>query len=404
MKSNDPKINDKLVQEAVKKGRNGFQRIFDAVKKDIVGDLTTSLIVPVRDAFKNNQGAFELRDKLGEVTLPSLAEDISKYYDHVSRRLSKFSGESEYLVKRIRADDDKGKKELEFDAVKKNVVGDLTTSLIVLVRDAFKNNQGAFELRDKLREVTLPSLAEDISKYYDHVSRRLSKFSGESEYLVKRIRADDDKGKKELEDDERYVRLLYHRMREAISARAEFVLQSNAQQFEQALESLVDEQVKKLKVFLTEGNFSSINLEKAAISNLGKKLAPNLPTLPERFFELPENNIKQNRSKKTDGEYIELFLPSPGLMATQWSSGIEKGKGSLWDILLEWILQRLDYVSDIFKESVDEITNLAERDLQQQSSIIEGNFEQKKQFWREFEAKKDHATADCEKLQEIFRQ
>ncbi|MEG4250567.1 dynamin family protein [Microcoleus sp. Pol10D4] len=318
LKSDDPKINDKLVQEAVKKGRNGFQRIFDAVKKDIVGDLTTSLIVPVRDAFKNNQGAFELRDKLGEVTLPSLAEDLSKYYDHVSRRLSKFSGESEYLVKRIRADD--------------------------------------------------------------------------------------DKGKKELEDDERYVRLLYHRMREAISARAEFVLQSNAQQFEQALESLVDEQVKQLKVFLTEGNFSSINLEKVAISNLGKKLAPNLPTLPERFFKFPENNIKQNRSKKTDGEYIELFLPSPALMATQWSSGIEKGKGSLWHILLEWILQRLDYVSDIFKESVDEITNLAERDLQQQSSIIEGNFEQKKQFWREFEAKKDHATADCEKLQEIFRQ
>jgi GTPase SAR1 family protein len=318
LKSDDPKINDKLVQEAVKKGRNGFQRIFDAVKKDVVGDLTTSLIVPVRDAFKNNQGAFELRDKLGEVTLPSLAEDISKYYDHVSRRLSKFSGESEYLVKRIRADD--------------------------------------------------------------------------------------DKGKKELEDDERYVRLLYHRMREAISARAEFVLQSNAQQFEQALDSLVDEQVKKLKVFLTEGNFSSINLEKVAISNLGKKLAPNLPTLPEKIFQFPENNIKQNRSKKTDGEYIELFLPSPGLIAKQWSSGIEKGKGSLWDILLEWILQRLDYVSDIFKESVDEITNLAEGDLQQQSSIIEGNLEQKKQFWREFEAKKDHATADCEKLQEIFRQ
>ena len=312
LKSDDPKINDKLVQEAVKKGRNGFQRIFDAVKKDIVGDLTTSLIVLVRDAFKNNQGAFELRDKLGEVTLPSLAEDISKYYDHVSRRLSKFSGESEYLVKRIRADD--------------------------------------------------------------------------------------DKGKKELEDDERYVRLLYHRMREAISARAEFVLQSNAQQFEQALDSLVDEQVRKLKFFLTEGNFSSINLEKVAISNLGKKLAQNLPTLPENFFEFPEDNIKQNRSKKTEVEYIELFLPSPGLMAKQWSSGIEKGKGSLWDILLEWILQRLDYVSDIFKESVDEITNLAERDLQQQSSIIEGNFEQEKQFWRDFEAKKNHATADCEKL------
>ncbi|MEG4804508.1 dynamin family protein [Microcoleus sp. ARI1-B5] len=372
LKKNNPTTNDQLVQDAVKKGRKGFEPIYDAVR-EVEGDLIKVLIVPVLDAFKNNQGAFELRDKLGEVTSPPLAEHISKAYDHVSRRLTKFSSDSEYLVKRIRADD--------------------------------------------------------------------------------------DKGKKELEHDERYVRLLYHTMRKAMSARAEFVLQSKAKQFEQALESLVDEQVKKLKVFLTEGNFSSINFEKAAISNLRKKLAQNLPTLPETFFELPDN-IKQNRSKKTevvgqktedetrtkteqenyeesyqegsclkttktrtktrpvtrtyqeavtrditqDVEYIKLFLPSPGLMAKQWSSGIEKGKGSLWDILREWILQRLDYVSEIFKESVDEITNLAERALQQQLSIIEGNFEQEKQFWREFEVKKDHATADCEKLQEIFRQ
>jgi len=373
LKKNNPTTNDQLVQDAVKKGRKGFEPIYDAVR-EVEGDLIKVLIVPVLDAFKNNQGAFELRDKLGKVTSPPLAEHISKAYDNVSRRLTKFSSDSEYLVKRIRADD--------------------------------------------------------------------------------------DKGKKELEHDERYVRLLYHTMREALSARAEFVLQSKAKQFEQALESLVDEQVKKLKVFLTEGNFSAINLEKAAISNLRKKLAQNLPTLPEKFFDWPDNNIKQNRSKKTevvgqktenetrtkteqenyeesyqegsclkttktrtktrpvtrtyqeavtrditqDVEYIELFLPSPGLMAKQWSSGIEKGKGSLWDILREWILQRLDYVSDIFKESVDEITNLAERALQQQSSIIEGNFEQEKQFWREFEVKKDHATAECEKLQEIFRQ
>ncbi len=372
LKKNDPTTNDKLVQEADKKGRKGFQGIFDAVK-EVEGDLTISLIVPVCDAFKNNQGAFELRDKLGEVTSPSLADDIAKAYDNVSRRLSKFDAESEYLVKRIRADN--------------------------------------------------------------------------------------DKGKKGLEHDERYVRLLYHTMREAISARAEFVLQSKAKQFEEPLESLVDEKFKKLQFFLIDGNFSSINLEKAAISNLFKKLAHNLPTLPEKLFELPDNNMKQNRSKKTevvgqktedetrtkteqenyeesyqegsclkttktrtktrpvtrtyqesvtrditqDVEYIELFLPSPSLMAEQWSSGIEQGKGSLWDILLKWILERLEDVSNNFEESVDEITNLAERALQQQSSIIEGNFEQEKQFWREFEVKKDHATADCEKLQQIFR-
>jgi GTPase SAR1 family protein len=372
LKKNDPTTNDKLVQEADKKVRKGFERIFDAVA-EVEGDLTKVLIVPVRDAFNNNQGAFELRDKLGEV--------IS------------------------------------------------------------------------------PALADDISKAYDNVSRRLSKFSSESEYLVKRVRADDDKGEKEIEHDQHYFLLLYHTMREAISARAEFLLQGKAQQFEQALESLVDEQVKRLKVCLSDEKFSSINLEKAAISNLRKKLAQNLPTLPDKFFKLSEP-IKQNRSKQKevvdtekgyetrtktvyenytesyqdgscfsstktrtktrpvtreyqeavtrniyeDIEYVELFLPSPYLIAKQWLSGIEKGKGSLWDILLDWILQRLDDVSSNFEESVDEITNLAERALQKQSSIIEENFEQQKQLWLDFEVKKNYATAGCEKLQDIFRQ
>jgi hypothetical protein len=101
---------------------------------------------------------------------------------------------------------------------------------------------------------------------------------------------------------------------------------------------------------------------------------------------------------------VELFLPSPDLMAKQWLSGIEKGKGSLWDILREWILKRLHDVSSMFEESVDEITNLAERALQQQLTIIEENFEQQKEFWLDFEVQKDHATALCQNLEEDCRQ
>jgi len=69
LKKNNPTTNDQLVQDAVKKGRKGFEPIYDAVR-EVEGDLIKVLIVPVLDAFKNNQGAFELRDKLGEVTSP----------------------------------------------------------------------------------------------------------------------------------------------------------------------------------------------------------------------------------------------------------------------------------------------------------------------------------------------
>ncbi|MEG3844015.1 dynamin family protein [Microcoleus sp. herbarium14] len=421
------------------------------------------ILIQTRKIYNQEQVKQE-RDKIAKIR-----QDLHKNIKKIGKE---FKGEIEQLIAGLKSDDPNTRIKIKqaaekkgfdgfsliFDAVNE-VEGDLTKVLIVPVRDSLKNNQGAFELRDKLREVTLPSLADDISKAYDNVSRRLSKFSSKSEYLVKRIRADDDKGKKEIEHDERYFRLLYHTMREAISARAEFFLQGKAQQFEQALESLVNEQVKRLKVCLSDENFSSINLEKAAISNLRKKLAQNLPTLPEKFFELSEP-IKQNRSKQKevvgtkteyetrtkteyqnyteyyedgscfsstktrtktrpvtrnyqeavtrniyeDIEYVELLLPSPDLMAKQWLSGIEKGKGSLWDILLDWILKRLDDVSSIFEESVDEITNLAERALQQQLTIIEENFEQEKQFWLDFEVQKDHATAVCQNLEEDCHQ
>lgn len=421
------------------------------------------ILIHTRKIYNEEQVKQE-RDQIAKIR-----QDLQK---NIKRIGQEFKDEIEQLIAGLKSDDPNTRIKIKQSAEKKGfdgfslifdavneVEGDLTKVLIVPVRDSLKNNQGAFELRDKLREVTLPSLADDISKAYDNVSRRLSKFSSKSEYLVKRIRADDDQGKKEIEHDERYFRLLYHTMREAISARAEFFLQGKAQQFEQALESLVNEQVKRLKVCLSDEKFSSINLEKAAISNLRKKLAQNLPTLPEKFFELSEP-IKQNRSKQKevvgtkkeyetrtkteyenyteyyedgscfsstktrtktrpvtreyqeavtrniyeDIEYIELFLPSPDLMAKQWLSGIEKGKGSLWDILLDWILKRLDNVSSNFEESVDEITNLAERALQQQLTIIAENFEQQKQFWLDFEAQKDHATSVCQNLQEDSRQ
>ncbi|WP_027404794.1 dynamin family protein [Aphanizomenon flos-aquae] len=413
------------------------------------------VLIQTRKIYNQEQVELE-RDKIAKIR-----QDLQANIKKIGKE---FRSEIEQLIEGLKTDDPQSRIKIKQDAEKKErkgfslifdavneVEGDLTKVLVVPVRDSLKNNLGAFELRDKIQEVTSPALADDIAKTYDNVSRRLSKFSRQSEYLFKSVKADDENGKKELEHDERHVRLLYHCMRSAISVRAEFFLQGKAKDFEQALESLVDEQVKRLKICLSKETFaSSINLEKAAISDLRKKLSQNLPTLPEKFFDL-EDNIKQNRAKKkevvgqkteyvertktetekyteqgscfksektrpktvnyqevvtrnitADIEYVELFLPSPDLMAKQWLTGIEKGKGSLWDILLDWILQRLDYVSSIFEESVDDITNLAERALEKQLRIIEENFEQEKQFWHNFELQKNQTSVICQKLEEDF--
>ncbi|WP_235595798.1 dynamin family protein, partial [Mastigocoleus testarum] len=321
------------------------------------------------------------------------------FHQHVKQIGKEFKAEIEELISGLKKHDPQADLEVVKNAKEKGYEGfnsivnavsgveaDLTKYLIAPVRYGLNNNQLYFQLRDKLQEVVSPALADDIAKTYDNVSRRLKSFSRESEYFVKSVRTDNDKGKKELEHDERHVRLLYHTMKVAMSARAEFFLQGKAKQFEQALESFVDEQVKRLKNHLSEQTFASlIDLENAAISDLQQKLDKNLPTLPDKFFEV-QYDFKLNHTRKTEVigqkteyetrtkteyesneetyeegscfketktrtktqpvtreyqeevtrdvtgevEYINMFLPSPDLMAKQWSSGVKKKKESLW--------------------------------------------------------------------------
>lgn len=320
----------------------------------------------------------------------------------------------------------KGRKGFQviFDAVNE-VDADLNQSLITLVRDALKNHQGSYEIEDKLQELVSPDLANDIARAYDNVSRRLNNnFIRESGYLIKRVRADDSKGIQEITLDEKYVRLLYHTMKQGLSARAEFLLQAQAKEFITALESLVEEQLTRLKYCLPDQDSSPLNIEQAVISELRKQLAQDLPNLPEKFFEIPVD-IKQTDSQKeevidkknktvsyTEGScfwketktktvwedikgqvtYKELFLPDINMMAKQWSSGIEKGKSKLWDILCDWIIKRLNKVSDMFEKSVNDITDLAERVLQDQLKIIEENFEIEMQHLHNFESQAEALT------------
>jgi hypothetical protein len=341
------------------------------------------------------------------------------------------------------------------DAVR-DIEKDLNDKLILLVQNAFKNNSGVYELKEELATIISPKIAEDVSRQYDHVSRRLTKFSGESDIFVKKVEASDQSAVQELEHDERYVKLLYHTMRQAITTRAEFMLQGKAKLFQEFLSYLVDNLFNELQESLSKYELSEINLDQAVFTDLRKKLTENLPTLPEKFFNFPVD-IKQKKTienkvvdqgtkqetyqdteyetytyykdkscfqapaqktgtrpiKKTktrnvkydirkDIEYRELYLPSPDLMAQQWASGVETGKKELWNILKKWIIKRLDEVNHLFQESVIDITDLADRALEKQLKIIEQNFEEEKEFWRKFEFTKDEVNLIYQQLKQDF--
>ncbi|MBR8840391.1 MAG: dynamin family protein [Stigonema ocellatum SAG 48.90 = DSM 106950] len=314
-----------------------------------------------------------------------------------------------------------------FEAVKV-VEQDLTKELISPVRDAIKNNQSAYELEEKLSNVITPVIAHDIARAYDLTSRKIDNFTHNSGYFNKRVRQDDTKGIRELEHAERAVRALYQAMREAMSVRAEFMLQAQAQKIETALKCLVKEKEEELSFFCQE--FTPLKLDQAIIADFKKNTFSNLPVLPKRFFEIPEINKQRSientevvgkkdmDKKSTTGsccksedsrtvsrdvwgvvEYNELSLPDAETMARQWSIGIETGKQNLWDILCNWIIEGLSRASDAFDKSVNDVINLAERALQEQLRIIEENFASEMQRWSHLEFQKASATTVRQQLE-----
>jgi len=431
--------------------------------------LTKSLDVLIETGKISNQEQVEAeRNKIATIRR-DLQKNVKRIHEDFEKEINRYrdvlkTNDNKEIYKAIADAKKKGRKGfLSISAAVSYVVGDLMTSLVIPVRDAFKNNQSAYELEEKLKEVVTPSLAKDIARSYDNVSRRMSKFtiqldSDNSEVLYRKVRADDSKEVKFLENDETEFRLLYYNMRQAITARAGFSLQVKAKEIEQALQSLVNEQARKLEDYLSDQVFSSVSLKQAVISDVIKDLAKAPPTLPEGFFKIPDTieqkiipetqidgtetyideekkirykqeketytegscfkstktkfvsvpmeyteRVPKTRDKEVEVEYIHLSLPSIQLMAIQWSEGIEKEEEGLWNILCDWIINESDKISEVFKESVTDITDLAERALVEQLRAIESNFEKQRHFWSEFENDKYKADETRRQLEEALR-
>ncbi|MFZ1025116.1 MAG: dynamin family protein [Limnoraphis robusta] len=302
----------------------------------------------------------------------------------------------------------------------REIEADLTINLIATVRNALKNNLGTYELEEKLNEVIAPTYARNITKAYDLVSRKCKDFTHESGYWVKEVRQDDSKGLRELEHAERAVRSLYSAMREALSVRAEFMLQAQAKQLEDALQSLVNQKVNELCDLCCQ-ELPEFKLDEAIIAEFKNRISQTPPTLSENLFNFSVNiKQSQNKNKEVVGkqaveehyttggwcneehktrtvwkdkieqvEYQKLELPDADNMARQWSAGIAEEKEKLWDILRDWMINHLKEVDFEFEQSIKDTINFVNRSLQEQLEIIERDFEAEVKRWDEITLGKD---------------
>ena len=304
---------------------------------------------------------------------------------------------------------------------------DLIQFVIAPVRDALNNYQTVLveDLENNLSEVLGNDISKKVSREYDSVTRKIKMgtFSSENGYLVKQVRTDKSKDIQNLEDAERAFLQLYQVMAEALSVRSNFQMQAQAKTIEEALEGLVKEQEKALYKICRQ-ELPSLNLDEAIISYFNKKVAANPIILNDNFFDFPEPNkldtilkreiisskpeseeyetgwwIFKSKKKRTvtrdtygNVEYSSLSLPDTDMMAKQWTNGIKQGKQKLWDVFYDWIISRLNWTSEVFDESINEVIDLAERSLDKQLRIIKEDFTTEMERWQKLEDKQAEVT------------
>ncbi|QYX30004.1 dynamin family protein [Sphaerospermopsis torques-reginae] len=311
-----------------------------------------------------------------------------------------------------------------------NIKQDLLISLVIPVRDALRNNLPADDLEKDLKKCISPDNLKRVIESYKLVVTKITQLNLDSsrEYLTMKVRANDNTQIKKYEDIERSVRKLYIVMRNSIQARCSFLLQTEVQELEEAVNSLVNDQNKEIYGFCISSEKSeNLNFYNTITTYFEKKQIGTPIQPPEELFEMnisiDEKTIKEEevvgQTKKTtqkgscfkktdteivdqrgDVEYTVFSIPNPDTMGKQWSQGIDKAEPMLWNIIFNWLTQCLDNSVENFSNSATDVLNYTNKLLDDQMQILEQNLlDLHKKQWEEIRTQQTLAKTILEKLQ-----
>jgi len=308
---------------------------------------------------------------------------------------------------------------------------DLARLIVRPVREALLKNQPRHELEEIISTSVPPNIAEDLGRAYDVASRRIRGFKEEDGFLVGRALKDKEEDIKELDNDEKSVRKLFLIMRKVLTVRAEFQLQTKAMELEEALLDLIQSAENQLTSLCSQ-QISDSTLQEAILSAYKSQESVEMPALPSQFFNIKPNiqrskseetkvvgkewvtetyttgtcfKSEQRREVKKDKkellEYKTVVIPNINLMAEAWQEGIQKGKDELWDILCDWMTQRLDLANEHFNTSVEKTILLAEQTLEEQLEIIAADYAQEMKKWQRIQILKSNSSCHENTLKTI---
>lgn len=324
------------------KGIESFDSFYDTVRQ-VEEDLVEHLIFPVRDAFEQDKGTYELEEELTEVISPPKAKGIAKAYDLVNRKLSKFkSDDSGYFVRQVRQDDTEELRNLEH--AEKAV-----RSLYYAMRKAI-TARAEFTLQGQTKqfETGLLSLVNQLIE--------------ELKNACQQELPDLDLDKVIISDFENHIIQNPPQLPEELFTFADTIKQNTTSKRE-----VVDH--KQETEHYTEG--SCFKKERTRIVT---------------------------KNVCGDVEYKELKLPDYKNMARQWANGITKEKQKLWDILDDWISSYLEQIVKECDRAIDKAIKSTERAFNKQLQQIEKDEVKQEEYWQQFEQELDSVSEIYQQL------
>ena len=278
LKDDSQSSRNKLEQKGIK----SLDPFYDTVRQ-VEEDLVVELISPVRDAFAQNKGTYELEEELTEVVTPPKAKAIAKAYDLVNRKLNKFDKDnSGFFVRQVRHDDKEKLRSMEH--AEKAV-----RSLYYAMRKAI-SARAEFTLQGQTKQFETGLLFL--------VKKPIEELKSACQQELPDLNID----KVIISDFENYISQNPPQLPEELFNFTDTIKQNTTKKVEVV-------GTTQQKQTYTEGSC----LKKKKPRYVSKNVHAHV-------------------------EYLELKLPDYKNMARQWADGITKEKQKLWDILDDWIL------------------------------------------------------------------
>jgi hypothetical protein len=319
----------------------GFEVLFDAVRV-VTGDLTKSLIAPMRDALKASRGVYDLEEDMCRVLNPAPAKDLTRAYDLFSRRIPTMTRGEGTLELRVREDDSGGVAQLRGTE-----------------RDARRLYQGMRECLAARAEFTLQGEADSLRGALTGLLEQ------QADAITTACLA-------ELPDLS-----LDKAIESARRARSRSELLDLPEQFF-ALPTAVDQRRhEKLEV-------------------VGKRQQVVFYTTGTCF----EDTHTRTETRDVTGTvaYQDLALPDEDGMARQWAEGVKGGEDSLWDTLREWMVGALLESSVSFTAAIMSVLRLADRALEQQQRLAAYDHGSVVELWKRIDLEVDQLVGSRDRL------